>query len=602
MKKTKSQEDSVENPRISLKSALYCYGIYKRAAGRKRFLFGIYRIYSAILPSITAVIAGKIITLISEAIHTKDYWPFASLTIALLIIQIIDALLDRVIALYSSIINQDLATYVASMVAIKYINTPLAVREDKDFADRFDRVREFGSSIPYVMNSLFNIVSIIIALISVVIATITVSPIMALIVVVATIPYSVLSLNLAKKQRINWRQFTKDRRIAWQVEQKIMSSNSALEIELNGLSRHLVDLMVRSRRRSQEQDIKDQKRYFWPSFGGRSFDTIISYSVLIYVAVEIINERLPIGQFLTVRNLFSQLSGNIRSLFSSIASASENLVNATDFMEFMAREDRPNGNEIIATLPKIEFRNVSFRYPHTKKWALKDINFVLNPGDSMAIVGENGAGKTTLIKLMIGAYEATEGEVLINDIPIKNIKRESYLDQIGALFQDFSRYEFATLGQNVWFGDITQKYNKKKVLEALSDAGLENLTDKLEDGLEQVLSKDLIEGKSADLSGGQWQRIGIARAFYRKPNILILDEPTSAVDAKSEYQIFQNIIKNQVGKTTVIISHRFSTVRKAEQIIVLEEGKITERGTHDELVAKNGTYSEMFKLQAEGYN
>ncbi len=602
MKKTKSQEDSVENPRISLKSALYCYGIYKRAAGRKRFLFGIYRIYSAILPSITAIIAGKIITLISEAIHTKDYWPFASLTIALLIIQIIDALLDRVIALYSSIINQDLATYVASMVAIKYINTPLAVREDKDFADRFDRVREFGSSIPYVMNSLFNIVSIIIALISVVIATITVSPIMALIVVVATIPYSVLSLNLAKKQRINWRQFTKDRRIAWQVEQKIMSSNSALEIELNGLSRHLVDLMVRSRRRSQEQDIKDQKRYFWPSFGGRSFDTIISYSVLIYVAVEIINERLPIGQFLTVRNLFSQLSGNIRSLFSSIASASENLVNATDFMEFMAREDRPNGNEIITTLPKIEFRNVSFRYPHTKKWALRDINFVLNPGDSMAIVGENGAGKTTLIKLMIGAYEATEGEVLINDIPIKNIKRESYLDQIGALFQDFSRYEFATLGQNVWFGDITQKYNKKKVLEALSDAGLENLTDKLEDGLEQVLSKDLIEGKSADLSGGQWQRIGIARAFYRKPNILILDEPTSAVDAKSEYQIFQNIIKNQVGKTTVIISHRFSTVRKAEQIIVLEEGKITERGTHDELVAKNGTYSEMFKLQAEGYN
>jgi ATP-binding cassette subfamily B protein len=271
-------------------------------------------------------------------------------------------------------------------------------------------------------------------------------------------------------------------------------------------------------------------------------------------------------------------------------------------MEFMAREDRPNGNEIITTLPKIEFRNVSFRYPHAKKWALKDINFVLNPGDSMAIVGENGAGKTTLIKLMIGAYEATEGEVLINDIPIKNIKRESYLDQIGALFQDFSRYEFATLGQNVWFGDITQKYNKKKVLEALSDAGLESLADKLEDGLEQVLSKDLIEGKSADLSGGQWQRIGIARAFYRKPNILILDEPTSAVDAKSEYQIFQNIIKNQVGKTTVIISHRFSTVRKAEQIIVLEEGKITERGTHDELVVKNGTYSEMFKLQAEGYN
>ena len=171
-----------------------------------------------------------------------------------------------------------------------------------------------------------------------------------------------------------------------------------------------------------------------------------------------------------------------------------------------------------------------------------------------------------------------------------------------ALFQDFSRYEFATLGENVWFGDVERPYSRRDIEAALKDAGLESLVNEYKEGLNTILSKDIDSKNAVNLSGGQWQRLGIARAFFRSPNVLILDEPTASVDAVSEYEIFKNIIKKQENKTTVIISHRFSTVRKAERIIVLDHGKIVESGTHDELIAKNGIYKEMFELQAEGYN
>jgi ATP-binding cassette subfamily B protein len=271
-------------------------------------------------------------------------------------------------------------------------------------------------------------------------------------------------------------------------------------------------------------------------------------------------------------------------------------------MEFMETPSKPNGDIKITSTPKIEFKNVSFSYPNSKVKALDDVSFTLEPGQSLAIVGENGAGKTTLIKLLIGAYEPSDGVILINDEPFERIERESYLKQLGALFQEYARYEFATLGENVWFGDVHKKYTSTGVKTALSDADLGNLAAKYEKGLDQILSKDFDNKYTTDLSGGQWQRLSIARAFYRSPNVLLLDEPTAAIDAQAEYRIFQNILARQKDKSTVIISHRFSTVRKAKNIIVLEKGHVIEAGTHDELIAKKGRYHELFNLQAEGYN
>ena len=597
-----AERKSANYPRMSLRSVWYTMRIYRKAVGAKRYFFWIYSAFNSIVPSITALLLGHATNQLLRAVNTQDFVPFVLIAVLMLIIQLINTLLREVNNMLSLTTWQDVYIYVSEHLAEKYIEIPLATRESKEFADKFDRVQDFGSSVASVSNNVINIVSSVIGLIAVLVSTFTVSPIVAIIVILSSVPYSILSLRLAAKQRRNWREFTKDRRVAFAIQQKITNSNSALEIELNSLSKQLISQMVKARRRSQEQDIADVKSFFWPNISSRAIEDIVTYSVLLFISFEIMIGKFEFGAFMTVRTLLSNLNSNITSLFANIASASESVVNATDFMEFMNTPARPTGAVMINDIPKIEFRHVSFTYPRSRVKAVDNVSFVLNPGDSLAIVGENGAGKTTIIKLMIGAYQPTDGEIFINDIPFEQIERVSYLEQIGALFQDYSRYEFATLGENVWFGDVTRPYSPRTIREALELAGLGNLEEKYPNGLNQVMSKDFDAQNATDLSGGQWQRLSIARAFFRQPNVLILDEPTSAVDAKSEYVIFKNILEKQKGKTTLIISHRFSTVRKAEKIIVLDHGKIVESGTHDDLIAKNGLYKEMFELQAEGYN
>jgi ATP-binding cassette subfamily B protein len=592
-----------EYPRIDFKSILYCMKIYRKAVGPRRYFFWFYRVVSSVTPALTAVIAGYVVTCISDAVvsPTHDLTSFIIAVAILLSVQFITIVLYAIYRLLSISASQETYIYVSELVATKYIQIPLAMRETQEFADKFERVREFGLSIDYVSTSAITVASSVISLISIIVATLVVSPFITVAILIAAIPSSILSLRIAARERRNWREFTKDRRIASAIERKITNSDSALEIELNGLSKHLVLQMIKARRRSQEQDIADNKAFFLPRFGADILQDVVGYIVLIIVAIQIIYGRLAIGQFLTVRTLLSQLNNNISSFFESITAINTSLVNATDFMEFMETPAQHSGDIEVNHLPKIEFKHVSFMYPHSDHFAIEDVSFTLNPGDSLAIVGENGAGKTTLIKLLIGAYMPQEGMIYVDDHPISEIDRESYLGQIGALFQDYSRYDFATLGENVWFGNVEKPYSRKAIMEALDDAGLGNLAIDYKNGLNQLLSKDIDAKNATNISGGQWQRLGIARAFFRSPNILILDEPTSSVDAKSEYEIFRSIIKKQQGKTTVIISHRFSTVRRAEKIIVLDHGKIIEQGTHSELIAQDGVYKEMFELQAEGY-
>jgi len=598
----KAERNRPEHPRMNFKSILYCTGIYCKAVGPRRYFFWFYRVITAIVPAAVSYLAGEIVNRIQGGIETHDFQPFIAAIVVFLSIQFVNVILNAIYELLSISSDMEVFHYVSEMISAQYIRVPLAVRESREFADKFERVRDFGNHIESVSSSAVSVITSVISVISVVIATLFVNPLITIIIIIAAIPSSVISLKLAAKKRRNWREYTKDVRIAWRIQQKITDSDSALEIELNGLSSQLVQQMIKARRRFQEQDIKDTRKLFWPRFGANVFQDCIGYVVLIVVSVGIILGRLEIGAFVSTRNLLAQLNQSISGLFNNISDIGTNLVNATDFMEFMEIKPQPSGNIVVEGIPKIEFRNVTFTYPHSEVPAINDVSFTINPGDGIAVVGENGAGKTTLIKLLIGAYMPDKGEILINDQPLERINRESYLAQIGALFQDYSRYDFATLGENVWYGNVDKPYNRQEITEAIRDAGLGELIDKYDGGLNQILSKDIDSKNATNLSGGQWQRLGIARAFFRNPNVLILDEPTSAVDAKAEYQIFKNILLKQKHKTTIIISHRFSTVRKANQIIVLDAGKIVERGTHEELIQRDGIYKEMFELQAEGYS
>lgn len=247
----------------------------------------------------------------------------------------------------------------------------------------------------------------------------------------------------------------------------------------------------------------------------------------------------------------------------------------------------------------IEFKNVSFTYRNSKKTALKNINFIIKPAESIAFVGENGSGKTTLIKLLCRLYDVSGGEILINGINVKDYSLQDLSDNIGVIFQDFIKYE-ALVEENISYGNITVAKSKEKVMEAAKNSGAWDFIKELEKKLKTPLGKRFKE-EGIELSGGQWQKIALARAFFKDAPILILDEPTAAVDAKAEYELFKKFKELSKNKTTILISHRFSTVRMADRIIVIDKGQIVEQGSHQELLAKNGVYATLFRLQAKGY-
>ena len=257
-----------------------------------------------------------------------------------------------------------------------------------------------------------------------------------------------------------------------------------------------------------------------------------------------------------------------------------------------------NPKEIDIDKPiSFEFRNVSFKYPGTENFVLKDINFSIEPKDNIAIVGANGAGKTTIVKLLCRFYDVTSGEILVNGVNIKDLDLDNWYRCIGTLFQEFMHYDF-TVRENIMLGNPKVK-NEDKMRLAANQSGVSEFVEALPNKYNQLLGRQFEGG--VELSQGQWQKLAIARAFYEGAQILILDEPTSAIDAESEYEIFQNLNKHYKDKTLFLISHRFSTVRNANKIIVLKEGRILETGSHDELLRVGGLYARMFRKQALGY-
>jgi ATP-binding cassette subfamily B protein len=245
-----------------------------------------------------------------------------------------------------------------------------------------------------------------------------------------------------------------------------------------------------------------------------------------------------------------------------------------------------------------EFQDVHFRYPGSPDEVFKGVSFKLRPGERIALVGENGAGKTTLVKLLARLYDPTEGRILLDGVDLRDYRAEDLRREIGVLFQDYVRYDM-TVGENIGFGRVEEITNQPKVEQAAVKSLAAPMIAKLKEGYRQMLGWRFDGG--AELSTGQWQKIALGRAYMRDAQILILDEPTASLDARAEFEVYQRFLDLTGGKTAVLISHRFSTVRMADRILFLEQGKLIEEGTHQELVALKGKYSELFELQAKGY-
>lgn len=331
--------------------------------------------------------------------------------------------------------------------------------------------------------------------------------------------------------------------------------------------------------------------------------TAVFVGIEIFVIFETIGKRLTVGDISFYTGVVNNFQNGLEGLLSSLNNVYDNCLYLKSMFEVLDAEPIVKISEHPVKIdehknPVVEFKNVSFAYPESKKKILDNFSITINPGEKIAFVGENGAGKSTIIKLLARFYDVDSGEILLDGVNIKDLDLDNWYRHIGVLFQDFNRYEH-TVKENIYFGKVHEELKMEEIIEAATSAGAHSVIQKFDKKYEQILGK-IFEG-GIELSGGQWQKVALARAFFRNAPILILDEPTASIDARAEAEIFNKVEKLSKNKTVIIISHRFSTVRNADKIYVIDKGCIVESGSHEALTKQDGQYAELFKLQAKGY-
>jgi ATP-binding cassette, subfamily B, bacterial len=326
-----------------------------------------------------------------------------------------------------------------------------------------------------------------------------------------------------------------------------------------------------------------------------------SFLASIYIVLRVVARTITIGDFAMFSQAVASAQGQIQASLGGMSQLYSNALFLRNLFEFLSMpcRDLSAGQTWSEPLEEIEFKEVSFGYPGKDCLALEKVSFKIRRGQSLALVGKNGAGKTTLVKLLCRLYEPTSGEILINGKRIVEYSPHSLQEQISVLFQDFGTY-YITARENIGVGQIDNLADIAAIKKAAKRSGADIPINKLSQKYENMLGKWFDEG--TELSGGEWQKIALARGFFRKGKMLILDEPTASLDAEAEFEVFNNLTENKDDRITLLISHRFSTVRIADNILVLDAGKCIENGSHEQLMSANGQYAYLFRLQAQGYN
>ena len=475
--------------------------------------------------------------------------------------------------------------------------------DDKETADLYDRAQKFSQFFAYVFDRLAGVLSQFITLVFSLIALTIFLPWIALFVLLAVLPGVYLQFKLSRSQIQHWNKTVDARRSRSFIEWNLLQPNSIAELRLNGLVRHLLDLRQSLRNKDEKERLAYERRYIGRRLAADGLEAFTELGALLWIVLQIIAREQPIGQFIYVQQLVSRAFSGANGFVHQLSTIDEDLANLFDYQEFMnLRTGSKDGVKLKNAPEKIIFQDVSFRYPQTNKDVLNHVSFEIHAGQHIAIVGENGAGKSTLVKLLTGLYAPTKGVIMLDDTSLQNIAIDSWHKELSVLQQDFEKYLFTDIQNNVFFGDVNHPLSDKHILFSLDKAEAREFVDKLPQKLKTYPSnwmEDEDGHKGIQLSGGQWQRIALARNFYRDASIIILDEPTSAIDALAEARIFKRLFAKSNKKTVVTISHRLSTVEKADAIIVLQDGRIVESGTHGELVANRGQYYKMFESQIE---
>ena len=568
----------------------------------------LFRIVASVIPVSTAYVSKLIIDTITAIVQHKatfaasatHLWWLAGIEFAL---AVTGNIAGRLIDYYDAVLADRYTRHVSIEVMRHASQLDLQAYEDPVFYDRLERARVQATDRLGMIQSLGRLFQQVLTTVVLSAAILFYSPWLLLLLIACLIPAFLgeshfAFLNYAK----NYRQTPVKRELDY-LRQVGGSKEAAKELKLFGLADFLTGRFIMLSNKIFDENLVLFRRRLWAVSMLSMVSTGGYYGCYVWVIYETAIGAFSIGTLSFLTQSIINASNNISQIFSTLSSIADQALFLTDLLAFF--EMRPTVTSKPHALPAprpivdgFEFQDVSFVYPGTERRVLEHLNFRLEPGERIALIGQNGQGKTTIVKLITRLYDPTAGRVLLDGVDLRDYDIEDLCKEIGVIFQDFMRYEM-TARENIAVGRIEYLPDLPRIEAAAEKSLADGVIQRLAKGYDQMLGRRFEGG--VDLSGGEWQKLALARAYLRESQVLILDEPTAALDARAEYEVFARFNELTEGKMALFISHRFSTVRMAERIIVLENGAIAEEGSHERLVARGGRYAEMFELQASSY-
>jgi ATP-binding cassette subfamily B protein len=561
------------------------------------------RVLSAVAPVASLWVAKLIIDRVAAAGHPRTVDAHLWLLIsAELLLAIVVMVCGRGVDFCEGRIAEEFSSGISQKVIRHATQLDLAHFEDAGFQDLLERARLQATDRADMLSDMGRMIQQLVGLATATAALAVMAPLLLLLVVACMVPAFLAESHYAFATYSLSHELTPQRRELDYLRQLCTSSSSIKEVKLFQLGNFLAGRFSAITRKLIQRSAAVARRRLLVGSVLAAIGSLGYYGAYAMLVVSAYKGNISIGTLTFLSGSLAASSINIQTVFSLFSKIADQFLFLNDLFTFLAVQPEPPKPPAVQTesahRPGVEFRNVSFSYPGGNRSILRNISFRIEPKERIALVGSNGQGKTTLVKLLARLYEPTEGAILLDGVDLREYSPEHLWERLGIIFQDFVKYEM-TAAENIAVGRIAELENHDLLHEAARASGSEATLSKLPNGMNQLLGRRFDGG--VDLSGGEWQRLALARAYLRKSGILILDEPTAALDAHTEHEVFTQFSELAEDRMMLLISHRFSTVRIANRILVLDEGVIREEGSHEDLMARQGLYAEMFQVQASNY-